>query len=193
MNHTNRDMSYFEKYQEENPVKYLGRGIKVSRFRKTKKQIRNRILYAILLSKDIKLSDLAKKIGVSSRRVNDWVMGGAQPNDHNMSKMCDVLNYPHHILFNEEVMKNSPIICIPSRSKYYKRVVAVSPAQNNILHGLLVVYDISLGDFATWLDLDPTTIRKYIHRKFLPDPQIQKRMADFFRIPANILFYDALR
>ncbi|WPQ59820.1 helix-turn-helix domain-containing protein [Paenibacillus polymyxa] len=192
MNNANRDMSYFKMYQKENPLKYLSRGIKVSRFRKTKKQIRNRVLYAILLSKDIKLSDLAKNVGVSSRGVNGWVMG-AQPNDHNMSKLCDFLNYPHHILFNEEIVNRSPIICIPSRSKYYKRVVAVSPAQNNVLHGLLVLYDISLGDFATWLDLGPATIRKYIHRKCLPDPQIQKRMADFFRIPANILFYDALR
>ncbi|KJD43794.1 DNA-binding protein [Paenibacillus terrae] len=184
-------MSYFEKYQKVNPAKYLSKGVKKSRFRKAKKQIRNRVLYAILLSKDIKLSELANKVGVSPRAVIAWVMDGIVPNEHNMGKVCAVLNYPHHILFNEEIVNRSPIICVQNQSKYYKRVVALSAAKNKILHGLMIVYDISLNDLAKELNLTHSTIRKYIHNKFLPDIQIQKNISDFFKIPANVMFYDA--
>lgn len=193
MNLANRDMSYMRKYQFENPKKYLSKGVKVPRFRKTKKQIRNRALYAAMLSKDIKGSELASKIGVTSRTVNAWITDGAVPKDENIDKVCNILGYPQHILFNEKVLHESPIICLPKESKYYKRVTAVSEAKNNILHGLLIVHNISLSDFAEWVNLAPATIRKYIHSRFLPDVKAQKIISDFFKVPTNVLFYDAIR
>lgn len=60
--------------------KYLGKGIRVKRFRKPSRcQIRNRVLLAVLMANDIKLSQLAEDISVSSRSVSAWVYEGRIP------------------------------------------------------------------------------------------------------------------
>ena len=60
--------------------KYLGQGVRVKRFRRPKRsQIRNRVLLAVLMAKDIKLSKLAEELSVSSRSVSAWVYEGRMP------------------------------------------------------------------------------------------------------------------
>ena len=60
--------------------KYLGKGVRVKRFRRpTRCQIRNRVLLAVLMANDIKLSQLAEELGVSSRSVSAWVYEGRVP------------------------------------------------------------------------------------------------------------------
>ncbi len=94
--------------------KYLGKGIRVKRFRKpTRCQIRNRVLLAVLMANDIKLSQLAEELSVSSRSVSAWVYEGRIPGKKNLDKVCQYLGYPHHILFHSTVTENSPIICQP--------------------------------------------------------------------------------
>lgn len=190
MNLENRDMSYFQGYQYINPELYLSKGVRVSRFRKSSKQIKNRLLYAILLSKNIKFSELAKRIGVSPRTVNNWVINGAMPNEENRDRVCTVLNYPPHLLFNEDSIRTSSIICIPHQSKYYRRVQAVSDTYNKVLHGLMILHDISVKDLSKWLEISPATLRKYLHNPLLPDPEYQDRLSSFFRVSVDLLFID---
>ncbi|MGV2686424.1 helix-turn-helix domain-containing protein, partial [Clostridium perfringens] len=80
--------------------KYLGKGVRGKRFRRpTRCQIRNRVLLAVLMANDIKLSQLAEELGVSSRSVSAWVYEGRVPGKNNLEKACDYLGYPRHILF----------------------------------------------------------------------------------------------
>ncbi|MDP9675228.1 hypothetical protein J2W97_001211 [Paenibacillus jamilae] len=190
MNIKNRDMSYMKKYQEVNPKLYLSKGVKVPRFRKTKKQIKNRILYSLMLSKDIKVSEMANLVGVTHRTANAWIVDGIIPADSNVEKVCSIMDYPSHILFNDGILKSSPIICLPKQSKHYKRVVAVSPVNNHILYGLMILYDISLKDLASFLNINISTLRKYLHNNFLPDETNRKNISDFFKVSESILFYD---
>lgn len=79
--------------------KYLGKGVRVKRFRKpTRCQIRNRVLLAVLMANDIKLSQLAEDLSISSRSVSAWVYEGRIPGSTNLDKTCQLLGYPRHIL-----------------------------------------------------------------------------------------------
>lgn len=173
-------------------MKYLSRGVKVPRFRKTNKQIKNRVLYAILLSKDIKISKFASLIGVVPRTIQGWIVSGSVPNGENLKLVCEVLKYPQHILFNPDVLKDSPIICVPNKSKYHKNVTSRSGVKNEIIHGLLILHDISITDAAVWCDLHPGTLRKYVHCNHLPQEDFQLKLSDFFRISQSILFYNVI-
>ena len=127
--------------------KYLGQGVRVKRFRRPKRsQIRNRVLLAILMAKDIKLSRLAEELSVSSRSVSAWVYEGRIPSRTNLDKVCRLLGYPSHILFNEALVRQSPIVCQPTPSRFMKRTLAGSPRSNVILTGLCMVYDFSVTD-----------------------------------------------
>lgn len=173
--------------------KYLGKGIRVKRFRKPSRcQIRNRVLLAVLMANDIKLSQLAEELGVSSRSVSAWVYEGRVPGKKNLDKVCQFLGYPHHILFNRTVTANSPIICQPSSSRFMRRTLTRSPVDNKILTGLCMVHDLSVSDVSEWMHIHPGTFRKWLHQGTLPSPSFQDRAELFFRIPKFILFADCV-
>ncbi|MEK5259229.1 helix-turn-helix transcriptional regulator [Paenibacillus sp. FSL L8-0663] len=173
--------------------KYLGKGVRVKRFRKpTRCQVRNRVLLAVLMANDIKLSQLAEKLSISSRSVSAWVYEGRIPGNTNLEKTCNTLGYPHHILFNEEVVRRSPLICQPAPSRFMKRTVTRSPVKNRILAGLCMVHDISVTDVSHWIGVHPGTFRKWLHQGTVPSQTFQDQAEQFFRIPKSILFADAM-
>ena len=78
----------------------LAKGGSKKSFRKLRTwNVKNKILYGILFSKNIKLSDFAELVGVSRRTVQRWVFEGGKPADENIEKICDLLGYPEYILF----------------------------------------------------------------------------------------------
>jgi len=171
--------------------KYLGKGVRVKRFRRPQRsQIRNRVLLAILMAKDVKLSQFAEELSVSSRSVSAWVYEGRIPSKTNMDKACSLLGYPAHILFNETLIRQSPILCQPSPSRFMKRASSQSPRRNLILTGLCMVYDLSVTDVSRWIDIHPGTFRKWLHQGQLPSASMQDKAAQFFRISRHILFAD---
>ncbi|MEC0089180.1 helix-turn-helix domain-containing protein [Paenibacillus macquariensis] len=173
--------------------KYLGKGVRVKRFRKpTRCQIRNRVLLAILMANDIKLSYLAEKLSVSSRSVSAWVYEGRIPGKKNMEKVCEYLGYPRHILFNEALLEKSPIICQPEHSRFMRRTLTHSPVSNKILTGLCMVHDLSVSDVSEWISVHPGTFRKWLHQGALPSMTFQEKTEEFFRIPKTILFADVV-
>lgn len=171
--------------------KYLGQGVRVKRFRRPQRsQIRNRVLLAILMAKDVKLSQFASEMSVSSRSVSAWVYEGRIPSKNNIEKACRILGYPAHVLFNEALIRESPILCQPSPSRFMKRALSTSPKRNIILTGLCMVYDLSVTDVSHWISVHPGTFRKWLHYGHLPAPAMQEKAAQFFRIPRIILFAD---
>jgi transcriptional regulator with XRE-family HTH domain len=173
--------------------KYLGKGVRVKRFRKpTRCQIRNRVLLAILMVRDIKLSSLAEELSISARSVSAWVYEGRIPSKKNMDNVCNYLGYPRHILFNESLLEKSPIICQPAHSKFMRRTVTRSPVSNHILTGLCMVYDLSVSDVSKWINVHPGTFRKWLHQGTLPSITFQDKTEDFFHIPKSILFADCV-
>ncbi|OAB39857.1 transcriptional regulator [Paenibacillus macquariensis subsp. defensor] len=173
--------------------KYLGKGVRVKRFRRpTRCQIRNRVLLAILMANDIKLSYLAEKLSVSSRSVSAWVYEGRIPGKKNMEKVCEYLGYPRHILFNEALLEKSPIICQPEHSRFMRRTLTRSPVSNKILTGLCMVHDLSVSDVSEWISVHPGTFRKWLHQGALPSMTFQEKTEEFFRIPKTILFADVV-
>ncbi|MEK3866042.1 helix-turn-helix transcriptional regulator [Paenibacillus sp. FSL H7-0716] len=171
--------------------KYLGQGVRVKRFRRPKRsQIRNRVLLAVLMAKDIKLSRLAEELGISSRSVSAWVYEGRIPSNNNIDKTCRLLGYPPHILFNEALIRQSPIVCQPTPSRFMRRSITSSPRSNVILTGLCMVYDFSVTDVSIWIGVHPGTFRKWLHNSHLPTPALQEKAEAFFRIPRHILFAD---
>ncbi|WP_379137195.1 helix-turn-helix domain-containing protein [Paenibacillus sp. sgz500958] len=171
--------------------KYLGQGVRVKRFRRPQRsQIRNRVLLAILMAKDIKLSQFAEDLSVSSRSVSAWVYEGRIPSRNNIDKACRLLGYPAHILFNETVIRQSPILCQPDPSRFMKRALSHSPKRNVILTGLCMVYDLSVTDVSRWIGIHPGTFRKWLHYGHLPALSFQDKASQFFRISPSILFAD---
>lgn len=172
--------------------KYLGKGVRIKRFRRPQKsQIRNRVLLAVLMSRDIKLSRLAEELSVSSRSVSAWVYESRIPSKTNIDKVCRYLGYPQHVLFNEALLRQSPILCQPAPSRYMKRS-SVQPRRSDILTGLCMVHDLSVTDASRWIGVHPGTFRKWLHHSVLPAPHLQEKAEAFFRIPRNILFADCL-
>ncbi|AIQ63501.1 DNA-binding protein [Paenibacillus stellifer] len=170
--------------------KYLGKGVRIKRFRRPQKsQIRNRVLLAVLMARDIKLSRLAEELSVSSRSVSAWVYESRIPSKTNIEKVCRYLGYPQHVLFNEALLRQSPILCQPAPSRYMKRT-AVQPRRSDILTGLCMVHDISVTDASRWIGVHPGTFRKWLHHSVLPAPALQEKAEIFFRIPRSILFAD---
>ncbi|KWX88002.1 DNA-binding protein [Paenibacillus riograndensis] len=171
--------------------KYLGQRVSVKRYSRPKRrQIRTRVLLAVLMAKDIKLSRLAEELSVSSRSVSAWVYEGRIPSRTNLDKVCRTLGYPSHILFNEALLRQSPIVCQPTPSRFMKRANARSPHSNVILTGLCMVYDFSVTDVSIWIGVHPGTFRKWLHQCHLPTLALQEKAENFFHIPRHILFAD---
>ncbi|WP_025689541.1 helix-turn-helix domain-containing protein [Paenibacillus zanthoxyli] len=172
--------------------KYLGKGVRIKRFRRPQRsQIRNRVLLAVLMSRDIKLSKFAEELSVSSRSVSAWVYESRIPSRTNIEKACRYLGYPQHVLFNEALLRQSPILCQPAPSRYMKRS-KVYPRRSDILTGLCMVHDLSVTDTGHWIGVHPGTFRKWLHNSQLPSPSLQEKAEAFFRIPRAILFADCV-
>lgn len=171
--------------------KYLGKGVRVKRFRRPQRcQIRNRVLLAVLMANDIKLSRLAEELSISSRSVSAWVYEGRIPSRNNMDKACRYLGYSAHVLFNEHLIRQSPVICQPEPSRFMKRTVGSAESRNHILTGLCMVHDLSVTDVSRWIGIHPGTFRKWLHQGHCPSPSMQEKAERFFRIPRGILFAD---
>jgi len=168
----------------------VSKGYKKMRFRKLSKQINNRVLYSILLSKEITISQFTEKLGISKITINNCVFEGMIPAGEDKQKITVFLNYPIDIIFNQNMINCNPIICIPEASHYYKRVISNSPKVNRILHGLFILHDLSISDVARWTGIHPHTLRDYINNKIIPPYDYQVELSNFFRIPVGILFYD---
>lgn len=81
-------------------IKQKAKGGSRKAFRRlTKWEVKNKILYGILFSYDIKLSEFAEMVGVHHRTVNRWVFEGKSPNEENREKIAKILGYPEYILF----------------------------------------------------------------------------------------------
>lgn len=86
----------------ERARRVLGKGIRKKRFRRLKTwEIKNRYMLGLMFADDIKVSDLAERIGVSARTVQAWIYEGRIPKDENIEKVCEILKCPEDILFCE--------------------------------------------------------------------------------------------
>ncbi|CAM3370535.1 helix-turn-helix domain-containing protein [Marinicrinis lubricantis] len=170
---------------------HIGKGVRISRFRKPNSwTIQNRILMSILIVENIKLSELAKQVGVSPRTVAAWIYEGRRPSEDNQQKVADIVGLPPHIVFSEQ--QGDGIIDIPEESKFMFRVIKNSPVKNRILAGMLAVHDISATDLCRWIDISPATLRKYIHQGTNPSPEIQEKLSSFFKMPLSLMFVETL-
>lgn len=171
--------------------KYLGQGVRVKRFRRPKRsQIRNRVLLAVLMAKDIKLSRLAEELGISSRSVSAWVYEGRIPSNNNIDKTCRLLGYPPHILFNEALIRQSPIVCQPTPSRFMKKKYYQFTAQqcypDRTLYGLRF-----LSNGCKYLDRRPSrNVSEMAPQQPSADPCSAGKSRSFLRIPRHILFAD---
>ncbi|OGX68658.1 MAG: hypothetical protein A2189_04155 [Paenibacillus sp. RIFOXYA1_FULL_44_5] len=169
---------------------HLGQGVRIKRFRKPNKwHIENRILMAVLFVENIKLSQLAKQIGVSPRTVGAWVYEGRLPNQLNQEKTAQILGLPVHILFAEN--QGNPELEAQGESKFLWRVLN-SPVQNRILTGMFIVHDLSPADVSRWIGMNPGTMRKYLHAGKLPSAEFRKKISDFFQMPESLLFAECI-
>lgn len=92
---------------KEQAQKYLCKGVRVLRFRKTKTwKVVNRYLYGLMFSEDIKIAELAEALKVSPRTVAAWIYEGTLPKQETREKVCKILNSPETILFNEAEIKS---------------------------------------------------------------------------------------
>lgn len=165
---------------------HIGKGVRISRFRRPNSWIvQNRVLMSILIVENIKLSELAEKIGVSPRTVAAWVYEGRTPSEDNQRKVSEQLGLPPNILFAEQ--QGSPVIEIPEESKFMFRVIKNSPVKNRVLAGLLAIHNISATDLCRWIEISPATLRKYIHQGTAPHPEILRKLSDFFQFPQFLL------
>ena len=64
-------------------------------------QVRNRILYGLMLVEDIKTVEMAKLLGVSQRAVQRWISDGIIPKQSSQDKLAKILKCPLHTLFSE--------------------------------------------------------------------------------------------
>ncbi|KGP77807.1 MULTISPECIES: helix-turn-helix domain-containing protein [Paenibacillus] len=167
----------------------LGKGISKPRFRKaTKNTIKNRILMASLFSQNIKLSDLARSIGVSKRTVHNWIYIG-EPNSSNQEKIANVLGIPAQILFFEHVGVEG--VQIPFQTKVHQGVLG-ERIVNPLLLGMMFVHEINHPDLAEYLGHNRSLFRPHIHEGRIPPQDIQDKVCTFFRLPPHILYNEAL-
>lgn len=85
----------------EPEVKFAFReGVKVPRFRKaTISKIHRPILYAIMIANDMKISEVAKKIGLTPRSVYSYVYGETEPKPDVIKKLEDLFEVQYEQLF----------------------------------------------------------------------------------------------
>ena len=72
----------------------------VRRFRTPQKwDVKNRLMFGFMLVEDIKVSELAEMVGVTSRSIERWVFEGAKPSSKNQEKLAEALKVPQEQLF----------------------------------------------------------------------------------------------
>jgi transcriptional regulator with XRE-family HTH domain len=161
-------------------------GVRKPRFRSAR-TIMNRGLYALLLVLDIKPSELAKMVGVTSRSVAAWLYDGVRPSEKNQDTISKVLEYPVHILFPDFKFEDIKI-SIPVEGKFYWRVITSSPVAFKILAGMFALHDLPFNKTCEYIGVSPCSMGRYIHKGKLPTVQYMMKIADFFEMPAYILF-----
>lgn len=164
--------------------KYMGKGIRVPRFRKpTKRKPRNAVLLALLMIEDIKLSELAKRLNVSQRSVNAWVYE-RDPSADNQLRISDTLGYPLKLIFNHP--KQSAEVSFDTQfNALSKRAVNPLP----VLTGLFMVYDVSPVHLCEFLQIPASNLRTCMRKGKEPIPAYRDQLCHFFRLPPDILFY----
>jgi len=86
--------------EERKKISNKIKGGKKKSFRRLREwNVENKILYGIMFSLNLKISDLAKIINVSPRTVQAWVFEGRNPNEENKESLSKLLGYPEYILF----------------------------------------------------------------------------------------------
>ncbi|MBM7556847.1 helix-turn-helix domain-containing protein [Halanaerobacter jeridensis] len=74
----------------------------VRRFRTPQKwDVKNRLMFGLMLVEDTKVSELAEMIGVTSRSIERWVFEGAKPSIKNQEKLAEALKVPQEQLFTD--------------------------------------------------------------------------------------------
>ena len=68
-------------------------------------QVFSRNLQAIMLKRDIRQSELARLMDVSSATMSDWYNGNKTPRPAHIDQLCDILNCTHAALMLEPVIK----------------------------------------------------------------------------------------
>lgn len=95
-----------EETLQERARRVLGKGIRKKRFRRLKSwEVKNRYMLGLMFADDIKVSDMAERLGVSPRTVQAWIYEGRIPSDKNIKKVCKELNCPEEILFRDLINK----------------------------------------------------------------------------------------
>ncbi|GFR37010.1 hypothetical protein PRECH8_03060 [Insulibacter thermoxylanivorax] len=174
---------------QELAKQYLGKGIRKPRFRETRRwKIKNRILMALLYAEDIKISELAKRLGVHHRTAAGWIYEGTIPKAQRWPMIEEILNFPAEYIFDKSLIGLD--IDVPEPSRFLERVWG-KKVVNRVLAGLMKVHDVSPTDVARWCNMAGGTLRKYVHEGVVTGRQeYMDRLAGFFRVPPHILFHE---
>lgn len=168
----------------------IGKGIRKPRFRKPKNWVvRNRVLMAVLIAEDVKLSELAGELGVAPRTVASWIYEGVYPTEEYRAAIAHKFGLPQWVLFHpDENAGEAP--ASQMEGKFFKRSL-LGAKRNRILSGLFAVHGISPAAFSRSAGIAPATTRKYMHQGALPDADYRKAYCDFFGLPEEVLFHEA--
>lgn len=156
------------------------------KFRKPEK-VTNRILYAILLVRDMKVIEFSEAVGVQSTTAAAWLFRGEKPKPQARRRISDLLGFPEDILFHE-IVRDGVEITIPEEGKFYWRVIRNSPCRNIILAGLFAVHNLPFEKTCKYMGVYPTMMRRYIHNGQMPTNDTLAKIETFFQLPGHILF-----
>ncbi|RUS42855.1 helix-turn-helix domain-containing protein [Cohnella sp. AR92] len=167
----------------------IGQGIRKPRFRKPKNwTVQNRILMAILIAEDVKLSELAELVGVAPRTVAAWIYEGVYPTEEHRAFIAHRFGLPQTVLFYPDTEWGR--LEGDDSGKFYKRAL-LGAKKNRILAGLFAVHGISPAAFSRKQGVSPGTTRKYMHAGAMPEPTYRTMFSEYFGLPEEILFYEA--
>lgn len=188
-----RETSRIEQLGRSNRDK-IGKGIRKPRFRKPKNWVvRNRVLMAVLIVEDVKLSELAEELGVAPRTVASWIYEGVYPTEEYRAAIAHKFGLPQRVLFHRDDHggEGSAAAAMQEEGKFYKRAL-LGAKRNRILSGLFAVHGISPAAFSRSVGVAPATTRKYMHQGALPDAGYRYVYCDFFGLPEDVLFHEAI-
>ena len=156
------------------------------KFRKHDK-VTNRVLYAILLVRDMKPIEFAAALGVTPASVQGWLYHGVNAQKEAKANASNLLGYPEEILF-AHIDPDGVKISIPEEGKFMWRVIRNSPAKNEILAGLFAVHDLPMEKTCKHLGIFPTSMKRYIHTGRIPNEENMQKIEEFFKLPRDVLF-----
>lgn len=168
----------------------VGKGIHKPRFRKPKKWVvQNRVLMSVLMVEDVKLSELATEMKVSTRTVAAWIYQGIKPTEEYRAFISFKFGLPQWVLFYDDQMYDR---VAPITDKKFNKGVLLGTKVNRVLTGLFAVHNLSPSEFSRLKGIAPATTRKYMHIGAYPDSQYRQIYCDYFGLPEEILFYECL-